>query len=57
MRNTYVKQGILKLPRPRQFYTGFAVGGMGSWSKHQYLKDSAEDLNYKGKPKRRLLKK
>ena len=38
MRNTYVKEGILKLPRPRQFYIDFAVSGHGSWSRIQYLK-------------------
>ena len=38
MRNIYTKQGIVKLPRPRQLYIGFAVSGNGSWSKSQYLK-------------------
>ena len=38
MRNIYTKKGIIKLPRPRQFYTGFAISGNGSWSRSQYLK-------------------
>lgn len=38
MRNTYIKEGILKLPRPRQFYTGFAISGNGSWSRNQFLR-------------------
>ena len=38
MRNTYIKEVILKLPRPRQFYEGFAISGHGSWSRTQYLK-------------------
>lgn len=38
MRNTYIKEGIVKIPRPRQFYEGFAVSGHGSWSRSQFLK-------------------
>ena len=38
MRNIYLKEGIVKLPRPRQFYHDFAVSGHGSWSGTQFLK-------------------
>ena len=39
MRNIYLKEGIVKLPRPRQFYIGFAISGHGSWSKIQFFKN------------------
>ena len=55
MRNIYIKQGLVKLPRPRQFYSGFAVSGHGSWSKSQFLKNRMNDT-FRGRIKQRRVK-
>ena len=46
MRNTYTSVGIIKLPRPGQFYCGFAVTNQGSWSATQYVKNMWRDKKF-----------
>ncbi|MHA1382027.1 MAG: hypothetical protein ACTSRG_26955 [Candidatus Helarchaeota archaeon] len=55
MRNIYIRQGIVKLPRPRQLYCGFAISGNGSWSKSRFLKNRMNDT-FQGRIKQRRVK-